>query len=146
MVEFVPASQARPNLSFALRNLRIAVKENPKCSRHMLQGVVQLLQSIYHLMVNDDADRFVQPSQSNFERKIQRLERWVIQWEQRYIIDNAVENVRLTFWDTVRWTERQDVCFNAQYVQEYVNEEDLINNNPNNVTVPQIIREAVQQD
>ena len=146
MVEFVSASQARPNLSFALRNLRIAVKENPKCSRHMLQGVVQLLQSIYHLMVNDDADRFVQPSQSNFERKIQRLERWVIQWEQRYTIDNAVENVRLTFWDTVRWSERQDVCFNAQYVQEYVNEANLIDNNRNNVTVPQIIREAVQQD
>ena len=146
MVEFVPASQVRPNLSFALRNLRIAIKENPKCSRHMLHGVVQLLRSIYYLMVNYDADRFVHPSQSKFERKIQCLERWVIQWEQRYTIDNAVENVRLIFWDTVRWSQRQDIRYDPQQLQEYVNEVNLIDTNQNNLTVPQIIREAVQQD
>ena len=93
MVEFVNASQAQPNLNFALRQLRIAIEENPECTRHMRQGVLQLLRSIYYLIVSNNMDHFIQPPQREFERKINRLNRWILQWGRRDIIDNAIENV-----------------------------------------------------
>jgi len=103
----------------------------------MLQGVQQQLRRIYLLVANSNS-----PTRE-FNRLLNNLERWVVQWEDRQLIDDEIRDLRTVFQTTLDWWNEQDRQSNPNITQEYMNNTHLINEP--NLTVPQILREAVQQ-
>lgn len=139
MTDFVSASQVRPDIISVLRYLYYTIEENPDCTQHMLQGVLQLLRSVYHLPLNPLALEL-------FNGKMNRLHRWVVQWQHRLPIDEAIEDLRRVFHDTVAWCQRQDIQNNPAELERYLENAELIQAEINNTTVPTIIREARTQE
>lgn len=142
MVDSVEA-QAPRNILYALRRILLAIRRNPNCTRHTMQGVIQLLRRIYLLIVSTEQLVFVTPPPGEFDRLVCRLERWVVQWEQRATIDIEINDLIPIFYQTLHWSQEQDVHNNAELVNKYMRNGRLIYDvSP---TVPQILREAVQQ-
>jgi len=109
----------------------------------MIQGVIQLLRRIYLLIVSTETLVFVNPPAGEFERLVRRLERWVVQWEERAPIDTEINALIPIFYETLAWSQQQDIHNNAELVNKYMRNARLIYDAP--PTVPQILREAVQQ-
>ena len=129
----------RPDLSSELCRLRMAVEANSHCTRHMLQGVIQLLHSIHYLLINNNRDEFIIPPQGELDRKLERLHRWVVQWSNRQPIDDAIKNVRTVFHDTVEWIQHLEIRNNTDDIIWYL---EIAQPLQTNVTVPQILRQA----
>jgi hypothetical protein len=109
----------------------------------MIQGVIQLLRRIYLLIVSTETLVFVTPPPGEFERLISRLERWVVQWEERAPIDIEINALIPIFYRTLAWSQQQDIHNNTELVNKYMRNGRLIYELA--PTVPQILREAVQQ-
>jgi len=142
MVDSVQVQVPR-NIIYALRRILLAIEQNRNCTRHMIQGVIQLLRRIYLLIVSTETLVFVNPPAGEFERLVRRLERWVVQWEERAPIDTEINALIPIFYETLAWSQQQDIHNNAELVNKYMRNARLIYDAP--PTVPQILREAVQQ-
>ena len=137
MVDSANPNTIPRNIIYALRRVRMAIEQNTNCTNRMLQGVQQQLRRIYLLVANSNS-----PTRE-FNRLLNNLERWVVQWENRQLIDDEIRDLRTVFQTTLDWWNEQDRQSNPNITQEYINNTHLINEP--NLTVPQILREAVQQ-
>ena len=130
------------NILYALRRILLVIEQNRNCTRHMIQGVIQLLRRIYLLIVNTENLVFVTPPQGEFERLVRRLERWVVQWEEREPIDIEINALSPIFYETLNWSQEQGIHNNAECVTKYMRNSHLIYDQA--PTVPEMLREAVR--
>ena len=126
------------NLIYALRRVYTAIEQNSNCTNHMLQGVIQLLRRVYLLPVTYNT----QNTEVEFERLMDNLHRWVVQWESRSHIDEEMRDLPTVFIATLDWWNEEDIQNKPNLRSEYINNVNLIiEQNP---TVPQMLREAIQ--
>jgi len=123
MVDFVNYDIIMPvprNIIYGLHNVYTAIKQNPNCTTQMLQGVLQQLRRIYMLTTNSNEPM------ADYERLINNLERWVVQWTNRGLIDDEIRELRPVFETTLDWRNENNLENNTNLRDEYIRNIHLI--------------------
>jgi hypothetical protein len=105
-MSFRSASEIHRDVYGAYWNLVAHMEENSECTRHMLEGVAQILDQIYWLPIESDDEGetiLIDVAQESVYGRLQRIHRWIVQWPQRSPIDEALSIFEATFWANYTW-------------------------------------------
>lgn len=105
-MSFRSASQVNRDVYGAYWNVIANIEENPQCTPYMLQGIVQILDQIYWLPIDMDENEatiLINVSQESVHGRLRRIHRWIVQWPQRYRIDEPLATFQATFWANYNW-------------------------------------------
>ena len=133
-MSFQPASQAIPDVLGVMLLIRRRIRQNSAMTQRMYDAICQLLEHIYLLPIQDRggdvSPDFILPNEGIYERmdnRLRRLERWVIQWPHRSMIDQAFEHFRLVYRDFLTWASNLQGEERHNRAQDYVNELEEFN-------------------
>lgn len=129
VMSFQPASQAIPDVLGAMLLIRRRIRENPAMTQRMYDAICHVLEYIYLLPIHERGDDvppdFIIPNEGIYERmdnRLRRLERWVIQWPHRSMIDQAFDHFRLVYRDFLTWVSNLQGVELHNRPQDYVDE------------------------
>jgi hypothetical protein len=124
---FRQSSHFIPDVLGALLLIRRRIRENPAMTQRMYDAISEILEQIYFLPVieSESSTDFIVPNDGIYERmdnRLRRMERWVCQWPDRSMIDNAFDHFRLTYREFIMRAGNLQDEERRNAAQDYVDE------------------------